>query len=44
MDHASFIFGSWIITAVSVGAYAFWVLRRGRELAQHATREEMPWT
>ncbi len=44
MEHASFIFGSWIITAVSVGAYAIWVLRRGRELAKQATREEMPWT
>lgn len=44
MEHASFIFGSWGITAVSVGAYAIWVLRRGRELAKQATREEMPWT
>ena len=44
MEHASFIFGSWGITAVSVGAYAVWVLRRGRELAKQATREEMPWT
>jgi hypothetical protein len=24
--------------------YALWVIRRGRELAKHATREEMPWT
>ena len=44
MEHASFIFGSWGITAVSIGAYAIWVLRRGRELAKHATHEEMPWT
>ena len=44
MEHASFIFGSWGITAVSVGAYALWVIRSGRELAKHATREEMPWT
>jgi len=44
MEHASFIFGSWVITAVAIGAYAVWVLRRGRELAKHATREEMPWT
>lgn len=44
MEHASFIFGSWGITAVSIGAYAVWVLRRGRELAKQATREEMPWT
>ena len=44
MEHASFIFGSWGITAVSIGAYALWVICRGRELAKHATREEMPWT
>ena len=44
MEHASFIFGSWGITAASIGGYAFWVIRRGRELAKHATREEMPWT
>ena len=44
MEHASFIFGSWGITAVSIGAYALCVIRRGRELAKHATREEMPWT
>ena len=44
MEHASFIFGSWVITAGALGVYALWVIRRGRELAQHATREEMPWT
>ncbi len=44
MEHVSFIFGSWVITAVAVGVYALWVIRRGRELAKHATREEMPWT
>jgi len=44
MEHASFIFGSWAITAASVVVYAAWVIRRGRELAKHATGEEMPWT
>ena len=44
MEHASFIFGSWAITAASVVVYAAWVIRRGCELAKHATREEMPWT
>ena len=44
MEHASFIFGSSGITAVSIGVYALWVIRRVRELAKHATREEMPWT
>ena len=44
MDHASFIIGSWVLTAASVLAYAVWIIRRGRSLAQHATSEEMPWT
>jgi heme exporter protein CcmD len=44
MEHASFIIGSWLITSASVLAYAVWVIRRGRALAQHATSEEMPWT
>ncbi len=44
MDDAGFILGSWIITVVAVGAYAVWVLRRGRNLAEHATSEDMPWT
>ena len=44
MNHASFIIGSWVLTAVSVSVYAVWVLRRGRTLSQHATTEEMPWT
>jgi heme exporter protein CcmD len=44
MEHASFIIGSWVITGISVGAYALWTVRRGRALARRATREEMPWT
>jgi hypothetical protein len=44
MDHASFIFGSWILTMVSVGLYSFFTVRRGKRLAQQASYEEMPWT
>lgn len=44
MDHATFIIGSWILTAVAVGTYAGFVIRRGRNLSKHATHEEMPWT
>ncbi|MDP5108300.1 MAG: hypothetical protein NWP73_00890 [Ilumatobacteraceae bacterium] len=44
MDHAAFILGSWIGTAVAVIAYATWVLRRGRVLSKHASTEEKPWT
>ena len=44
MEHASFIIGSWVLTFVSIGVYAFYVIRRGRELSRNATPEEMPWT
>lgn len=44
MRHASFIIGSWVLTFASVSAYSLWVVRRGRKLARHASREEMPWT
>ena len=44
MDHAAFILGSWIGTAVAVIAYAVWVLRRGRAPSKHASTEEKPWT
>lgn len=44
MEHASFVIGSWVLTAGSVVAYAVWIIRRGRELSKHATNEEMPWT
>jgi hypothetical protein len=44
MEHASFIIGSWALTFVSIGAYAAFVIRRGRELSRNATSEEMPWT
>ena len=44
MNHATFIIGSWVLTFASVIAYSVWVVRRGRELARHATKDEMPWT
>jgi hypothetical protein len=44
MEHASFIIGSWVLTFVSVGVYAAFVIRRGRELSRNATSGEMPWT
>jgi hypothetical protein len=44
MEHASFIIGSWVLTFVSIGVYAAFVIRRGRELSRNATSEEMPWT
>jgi heme exporter protein CcmD len=44
MEHATFIIASYVLTVGSIGAYALWVVRRGRGLARRATREEMPWT
>ena len=44
MEDASFIIGSWVLTFIAVGAYAAFVIRRGRDLSRHATSEEMPWT
>jgi hypothetical protein len=44
MEDAGFIIGSWVITAASIIAYAVFVIRRGKHLAENATREEMPWT
>ena len=44
MDDAGFIIGSWVITAGSVIVYAIWIIRRGKQLAENATHEEMPWT
>jgi len=44
MDHAGFILLSWVLTFAATGAYARFVVRRGRDLAARATREEMPWT
>lgn len=44
MEHATFVIGSWVLTAGSVAAYAVWIIRRGRALSKHATNEEMPWT
>ncbi len=44
MEDAGFIIGSWVITAASIIAYAVFVIRRGKQLAENATREEMPWS
>ena len=44
MKHATFILGSWLLTFGAVAGYCAWVVRRGRDLARHATKDEMPWT
>lgn len=44
MEHASFIIGSWILTAVTVLTYAGWVVKRGRDLSRGTNPEDLPWT
>lgn len=44
MKHASFVIGSWVLTFGSVGMYAWWIIRRGRDLAKSVKKEDLPWT
>lgn len=34
MDYAEFVFTGYAITLGSIGAYAWWVIRRGRTLSR----------
>jgi hypothetical protein len=44
MAHVGFIVASYAITFSAVIGYSVFVIRRGRALAQHAKKEDMPWT
>lgn len=44
MEHASFIIGSWVLTAASVVAYAVWMIARARKLSRHSDKKDLPWT
>lgn len=44
MEHANFILLSWALSLGGTALYGWWVVRRGSQLAEHATDEEMPWT
>ncbi|MEI6629237.1 MAG: heme exporter protein CcmD [Actinomycetota bacterium] len=43
MDHASFIIGSYVLTIISVAAYAISILRRGRKLGAITSEDDKPW-
>ena len=43
MDHASFIIGSYVLTIISVAAYAISILRRGRKLGAITSDDDKPW-
>ncbi len=44
MKHAGEIFGSYGVTLGAIGAYSWWMLRRGRRLAAQVRDEDRPWT
>ncbi|CAN5460856.1 hypothetical protein BH23ACT3_BH23ACT3_14650 [soil metagenome] len=44
MDDAGFIIGSYVLTFVSIGLFAWVTVRRGRRLAEHVPPEEQYWT
>jgi hypothetical protein len=44
MDDLGFILLSYIATLGSTAALAWWVLRRGRALAQQLPDADKPWT
>jgi hypothetical protein len=44
MTHAGYIAAGWGGAAVLVGAYAAWVLRRGRTLSRQVPPEERRWS
>jgi hypothetical protein len=44
MAHQGFIVASYVITFSAIISYSVFVIRRGRALAKHAKKEDMPWT
>jgi heme exporter protein CcmD len=43
MEDAGFIIGSYVLTFGVVAAYAWWVVRRGRKVAEKVPDEEKYW-
>jgi hypothetical protein len=44
MTHAAYIAAGWGGAAAVIGAYAGWVLRRGRTLSRQVPPEERRWS
>jgi hypothetical protein len=44
MEDAGFIIGSYVVTFASIGAYAWYVLRRARKVTSRLPDEAKPWT
>jgi hypothetical protein len=43
MSDAAYIATAWIATFAAVGAYALWVIRRGRKLSKVVPPDERRW-
>ena len=39
-----YVYASYVITFGSIGAFAWWMVRRGRALARRLPDEDKPWT
>lgn len=44
MTHVGYVAAGWTIPLVALGAYALWILRRGRRLAERVPPEERRWS
>lgn len=43
MNQWPYIVGAWAVTALTIGGYAWWVLRRGRRLSEIVPPEDRRW-
>jgi hypothetical protein len=43
MNQWPYIVGAWAVTALTIGGYARWVLRRGRRLSEIVPPEDRRW-
>ncbi len=44
MTHAGYVAGGWLASAGVLGAYAWWTLRRGRDLSRRVPPEDRRWS
>lgn len=44
MEHASFIIGSWVLTAASVIVYSAWMISKARRMSRDSDERDLPWT
>lgn len=44
MDYAGYVLAGWAATAVAIGGYAAWVLRRARNVVDAVPPERRRWS